>query len=455
MSELKKKIAKAIADLTEESKCNNREELEQIFNEGLKFYNESNFIEARDAFTRVLDLDQKFSMAYFNRGLSLYRMDDYFNCLEDIHKYIELAPNDAGGHYTLGLIYEYMDDYLQAIREYTRSYGIDPKYRSDIQFRIDVVARKFKASNSKDNSNTGSSGFRSGKGLSAEEKEALYDFSVYDPALGLTWQDHGGTCKAKQTLQKYQRLFVNRAKAKRVGVKIYRGILLEGPPGCGKTFLAKIFAHECKATFFNVRLTDFQSVWYSFSEKNILKLFDEAASHEASVIFMDELDAFASQRSDEPGSFKGPERELSTFLTCMDGLDQKYNNVMVLGSTNMREKIDTAVISRFDKIITVDKPLFDAREAIFKVHIVKQIESSDELLFQKSLFADNILYSKLAGCSVGLVGRDIEKIVEETARNKFLQNLDNTELSVIDTNELVKAIEQFKEDKKIDVDELD
>ncbi|MHA1595679.1 MAG: AAA family ATPase [Candidatus Baldrarchaeia archaeon] len=182
----------------------------------------------------------------------------------------------------------------------------------------------------------------------------------------------------------------------------WKGILLFGPPGCGKTLLAKAVAAECNATFFNVDAATLVSKWLGESEKLVKTLFTLARERQPAIIFIDEVDSIASvRREDEIGG----ERRLKTqFLLEMDGLKSESDErIVVIGATNRPWEIDPAMRRRFERRIYVPPPDKYARVQIFKIHT-------------RGLDLDpSVDFDKLAELTDGYSGADIALVCREAA----------------------------------------
>ncbi|KAB2025690.1 hypothetical protein ERO13_D06G142900v2 [Gossypium hirsutum] len=184
----------------------------------------------------------------------------------------------------------------------------------------------------------------------------------------------------------------------------WKGILLFGPPGTGKTMLAKAVATECKTTFFNISASSVVSKWRGDSEKLIKVLFDLARHHAPSTIFLDEIDAIISQRGGEGRSEHEASRRLKTeLLIQMDGLTRSDELVFVLAATNLPWELDAAMLRRLEKRILVPLPEPEARKAMF-----------EELLPQQH-GEEALPYDILVERSEGYSGSDIRLLCKEAA----------------------------------------
>ncbi|KAL0239089.1 hypothetical protein PCE1_004780 [Barthelona sp. PCE] len=180
------------------------------------------------------------------------------------------------------------------------------------------------------------------------------------------WKDIAGLETAKNSLQeavivpiRFPHLFVGKREP-------WRGILLYGPPGTGKSYIAKAVATEADATFFSVTASDLVSKWQGESEKLVKALFTLAGKEAPSIIFIDEIDALCSTRSENES--ESSRRIKNEFLVRMQGLGSA-EGVLVLGATNLPWMIDSAVRRRFDQRIYITLPDVNARAAMFKIHL--------------------------------------------------------------------------------------
>ncbi|NIA09978.1 MAG: AAA family ATPase [Nitrospiraceae bacterium] len=191
----------------------------------------------------------------------------------------------------------------------------------------------------------------------------------------------------------------------KMSIKPTRGILLFGPPGTGKTKLARIIAHEAKAAFFAVSGTEFTSKWYGESEANLRHIFEEAQHNRPSVLFFDEMEAFLPKRTELSRSDAPEKGIVATFLAYTDGIGD-LDGVLLVGATNYPDLIDPAVLrpGRFDKLIYISPPGADARYRILKRY-----------LKGKPLAADVDLH-KLAEQIERFTGADIQSVCTEVMR---------------------------------------
>lgn len=236
--------------------------------------------------------------------------------------------------------------------------------------------------------------------------------------INVKFKDVIGLEQAKKEAIEVVQILKDRTKIKKIGGKIVKGILLIGPPGCGKTLLAKAIATEAKVPFFHVAGSEFVEIFVGVGAARIRKLFKKAREYAqiygASIVFIDELDVIGRGRV---FSFMGGGEETNStqnqLLVEMDGLESSQSNVVVIGATNSPlEVLDPALLrpGRFDRKIYIGKPNLKERKEIFEYYLSKVKCSSD------------IDVDKLAKKTVYKSPADIENIIKEAAlialRNK-------------------------------------
>mgnify|MGYP000016906498 CR=1 FL=1 len=228
---------------------------------------------------------------------------------------------------------------------------------------------------------------------------------VYVEIPEVRWSDIGGLEDVKQELReavewplKYPDSF------KRLGIEPPKGILLYGPPGVGKTLLAKAVATESGANFISVRGPEILSKWVGESERAIREIFRKARVYAPTVILFDEIDSIVPYRGSVDEGTHVTERIVSQLLTEIDGIE-KLNNVVVIGATNRPDLIDSALLrpGRLDKVIYVPPPDMKARLEILKVHT------------RKMPLAEDVDLEYIARAAEGYVGADLAALVREAA----------------------------------------
>lgn len=221
----------------------------------------------------------------------------------------------------------------------------------------------------------------------------------------VTFKDIAGSDEAKIDLQEVVEFLKYPKKFESVGAKIPKGVLLVGPPGTGKTMLARAVAGEANAPFFSISGSEFVEMFVGVGASRVRDLFAKAKKNAPCIIFIDEIDAVGRKRgSGMGGGHDEREQTLNQILVEMDGFEQG-TNVIVLAATNRADVLDSALQrpGRFDRKVNIDLPDRKDREAILKIH------------FEKKPLAKNVNLDALAAKSAGSAGADLANIANEAA----------------------------------------
>ena len=222
---------------------------------------------------------------------------------------------------------------------------------------------------------------------------------------GILFKDVAGEDEAKESLQEIVDYLHDPAKYSQIGAKMPKGILLVGPPGTGKTMLAKAVAGESNVPFFSMSGSEFVEMFVGMGASKVRDLFRQAKEKAPCIVFIDEIDAIGGKRvSGNIGGNDEREQTLNQLLTEMDGFESN-NGVVILAATNRPESLDAALLrpGRFDRRVPVELPDVKGREAILKVHAAK-IKT-----------ADNIDYEMIARMASGASGAELANIINEGA----------------------------------------
>jgi cell division protease FtsH len=223
--------------------------------------------------------------------------------------------------------------------------------------------------------------------------------------LDVTFGDVAGVDEAKEELKEIVEFLKDPKKFSYLGGKLPKGVLLVGPPGCGKTLLAKAVAGEARVPFFSISGSEFVEMFVGVGAARVRDLFARAIEKAPCIIFVDELDALGKARGINPvGGHDEREQTLNQLLVEMDGFDTK-KGVILMAATNRPEILDPALLrpGRFDRHILVDRPDIQGRQAILKVH-AKGVK-----------LADDVDFTALAGMTPGFVGADLANVINEAA----------------------------------------
>jgi transitional endoplasmic reticulum ATPase len=253
---------------------------------------------------------------------------------------------------------------------------------------------------------------------------------VYVEVPSVHWKEVGGLDRIKNELEQSVEWPLKKPEVfKRMGIKPPRGILLYGPPGCGKTLLARAVATESEANFISVKGPEIFSKWVGESEKAIREVFRKARTAAPAIIFFDELDSIIPRRGAGYTDSGATERVISQLLTEMDGIES-LQNVVVIAATNRPDILDPAVMrpGRFDRLIDVPAPDAKALMQIFKIHARDMPLSKDVDL------------QEIAEKARGYSGADVEALCREAAMNALRDSIDSKEVSRKDFDKAMETV---------------
>ncbi|OMO75783.1 hypothetical protein COLO4_25876 [Corchorus olitorius] len=249
--------------------------------------------------------------------------------------------------------------------------------------------------------------------LGMSNPSALRETLVEVP--NVSWEDIGGLETVKRELQETVQYPVEHPEMfEKFGMSPSKGVLFYGPPGCGKTLLAKAIANECQANFISVKGPELLTMWFGESEANVRELFDKARQSAPCVLFFDELDSIATQRGSSVGDAGGAaDRVLNQLLTEMDGMSAK-KTVFIIGATNRPDLIDPALLrpGRLDQLIYIPLPDEESRHQIFKACL------------RKSPHAKEVDLRALAKYTNGFSGADITEICQRACKYAIRENIE-------------------------------
>ncbi|CAF1267717.1 unnamed protein product [Rotaria sordida] len=249
--------------------------------------------------------------------------------------------------------------------------------------------------------------------LNQSNPSALRETVVEVPTT--TWEDIGGLENVKRELQELVQYPVEHPeKFLKFGMTPSRGVLFYGPPGCGKTLLAKAIANECQANFISVKGPELLTMWFGESEANVRDVFDKARQAAPCVLFFDELDSIAKSRGGSVGDGGGAaDRVINQILTEMDGMGAK-KNVFIIGATNRPDIIDSAILrpGRLDQLIYIPLPDDKSRIAILKAALRKSPVSRD------------VDVDHLAKVTNGFSGADLTEICQRACKLAIRESIE-------------------------------
>ena len=338
-----------------------------------------------------------------------FKKGNYSACNVILEEVIENGTNDITVFtlYAKGLLKE--NSTAKAIEAYQKALAIDPTYFDD---ELDSQLR-----------------VRESEPI-VEATEELDNRFLEKPTLNFS--NVGGMESVKKEIElKIIKPLLHPELYKAYGKKIGGGMLLYGPPGCGKTFIAKATAGQVNAKFISVGLNDILDMWVGNSEKNLHEIFELARNNTPCVLFIDEIDALGASRSDMKQS--SGRHLINQFLQELDGINSTNEGVLIIGATNTPWNLDPAFRrpGRFDRIVFVSPPNEETKESILKLKLNdKPIGSIDyKLIAKKAEY-----YS----------GADIDAIIDIAIEQKLEASFIDGIPKPLETNDLINALKKHK-----------
>lgn len=251
---------------------------------------------------------------------------------------------------------------------------------------------------------------------------------LYQGKKKTTFSDVAGAQEAKQELVEVVEFLRYPEKFNRLGAEIPKGVLLVGPPGCGKTLLARAVAGEAEVPFFSISASEFVEMFVGVGAARVRDLFTKAKKNAPAILFVDELDAIGRHRgAGLGGSHDEREQTLNQILVEMDGFETG-TRVIVMAATNRPDVLDPALLrpGRFDRRVVLDLPDRSEREAIINIHVKNKPVAKEANL------------EKLAGATAGFSGADLKNMVNEAAI--FAARHDKKQIAATDFNEAIEKV---------------
>jgi transitional endoplasmic reticulum ATPase len=307
---------------------------------------------------------------------------------------LEQIAKDTHGYVGADISQLCMEAAFQSIREKMHLIDVDSdKIDAEVLDSIEINSQHFRHA------------------LEVTNPSALRENVVEVP--NVSWEDIGGLEDVKRELYETVQYPVEHAdKFLKFGMQPSKGVLFYGPPGCGKTLLAKAIANECGANFISIKGPELLTMWFGESEANVRDLFDKARAAAPCILFFDEMDSIAKSRGGGGGGSDAGDRVINQILTEIDGVGAK-KSVFVIGATNRPDILDNAVTrpGRLDQLIYIPLPDFASRLSIFNANL------------RKSPVEPGVDLEKLAKATEGFSGADITEICQRAAKNAIRESV--------------------------------
>lgn len=310
---------------------------------------------------------------------------------------LEQVSKDTHGYVGADVAQLCMEAAFQSIREKMHLIDVDAdKIDAEVLDSIEITSEHFRHA------------------LSVTNPSALRENVVEVP--NVSWEDVGGLEDVKKELYETIQYPVQHSdKFEKFGMQPSKGVLFYGPPGCGKTLLAKAIANECGANFISIKGPELLTMWFGESEANIRDIFDKARAAAPCILFFDEMDSIAKARGGSGGgNSEAGDRVINQILTEIDGVGAK-KSVFVIGATNRPDILDNAVTrpGRLDQLIYIPLPDFKSRLSIFNANL------------RKSPIGPGVDLDQLAKATEGFSGADITEICQRAAKNAIRESVDS------------------------------
>ena len=389
-------------------------------NLGDAYYRKQDFDTAIEMYDKAIELNPKYLKAYYNRGLAYACKEDFDSAIEDFNKVIELNPKFADAYHVRGLAYDYKNELDKAIADYEKALELDPNHE-DAKRHLELAKSRLEEGGGQVPVTGGEGGGKNVDTIKLLSKPKM------------NFNDVAGMDKLKEEIREaivYP--LMKPDLARKYGKLGGGGILLYGPPGCGKTYLMKAAAGEGGLNFLNVKLSDVLDQYVGGTEKNIHKIFETARKNTPCIVFIDEIDALGGRRDKMGESAQYLKAAVNQLLYEMDGIEAANENVLVVGATNAPWDVDPALrrAGRFSKTIYVPAPDFKSRRAILKLHA------------KKRPLAKHIAWNRLALATMGYSAADLKAVVDEASAIPWREAFRTGKERPVTTKDFIQAIKK-------------
>ncbi|HIH19417.1 TPA: tetratricopeptide repeat protein [Candidatus Micrarchaeota archaeon] len=392
-------------------------------NRGDAYYRKQDFNASIEDYDRALAINPKYLKAFYNRGLAYACLQDYEKAVEDFTEVIKLNPNFSEAYHIRGLAYDYLNQLDKAIADYDKAIELNPQFTEAVNHR-EIAKGKL--------SGGGGSGTMA-VGEAAQNQGINAAKLLTKPAMKFT--EVAGMKKMKEEInESIVYPLIKPDLARTYGKLAGGGIMLYGPPGCGKTFIMKAAAGECNSAFINAKISDILDMYVGNTEKNLHNIFETARKNPPCIVFFDEVEALGGRREDMQQSTQYMKIAVNQMLFEMDGVESNNENVLVVGATNAPWDVDPALrrSGRFGKSIFIPEPDTTSRADILKLH-VKKVPA-----------VHGITYYRISLATIGYASADLKSIVEEAAAIPWRDAFKTGKQRAVTSEDFITAIKKKK-----------
>ncbi len=392
----KKDFDRSITDYNRAAELDSRNSV--IYNNrGDAYYRKQDFEKSIVDYDKAISLNPRYLKAFYNRGLAYACLQDYERAIEDFNKVLELNPNFAEAWHIRGLAYDYMGNFAKAIEDYNKAIELNPSFTEAINHK-ELAEQKVEKG--------GAGGPEAPVGQTSEPGQYQgVNVAKLLTKPNVTFKDAAGMEKLKEIINDsivYPLLQPDLAR--KYGKLAGGGILFYGPPGCGKTYIVKCAAGECKSAFINAKISDVLDMYVGNTEKNLHNIFEGARKNAPCIVFFDEVEGLGGRR-DQMQQQPYQKMAVNQLLFEMDGLEAKNENVLIIAATNAPWDVDPALrrSGRFSKHVFVPEPDFESRLQLFKMYSKGRPVSA------------GINFARLAAATWGYASSDVKFLSDEAA----------------------------------------